>query len=137
MSLGVVVQDSTGEVQAAMSQIIHFITDPAVAESMAVWKAFSFCLDLGLTQVLVEGDSLIVMYALCHSQPDSSSYGSIIEATQAQLQRFSYHEVQHVRRSANTIAHQLARVALKQSLVKVWVGVCPPFILDFVRCEKL
>jgi hypothetical protein len=40
----------------AMTQIIPYITDLVMAESLAAWKAVSFCHDSGFTQVIVEGD---------------------------------------------------------------------------------
>jgi hypothetical protein len=56
MGIGVVIQGVSGEVQVAMTQIIPYIIDPVMAESLAAWKAVSLCHDSGFTQVIVEGD---------------------------------------------------------------------------------
>jgi hypothetical protein len=81
MGIGVVIQDVSGEVQAAMTQIIPYISDLVMAESLASWKAVSFCHDSGFTQVIVEVDSQSVVSALCQDMTCMSSNGVIIEAT--------------------------------------------------------
>lgn len=136
MGIGVVIRDASGEVQAAMTQVIPYINDSVMAKSLATWKAVSFYHDSGFTQVIVEGDSQSVVSTLCQDMPCTSSNGGIIEATRAHLVCFSNYEVQHVCRSTNTVAHPLVKVVVKQSLANVWMGVCPS-ILDNVLFEKL
>jgi hypothetical protein len=93
VGIGVVIRDASGEVQAAMTQIIPYINDSVMAESLAAWKAVSFCHDSGFTQVIVEGDSQSLVSALCQDTPCTSSNGAIIEATRANLVCFSNYEV--------------------------------------------
>lgn len=50
------VRDDRGEVQAAMAQVIPCLTDPAVAESMAAWRAvfFFFVVSVVLAKVMLK-----------------------------------------------------------------------------------
>jgi len=65
MGLGVVVRDARGEVQVAMAQVIPYLIDSIVAESMATWRPVSFYLECGFSKLLLEGDSLTVVSELC------------------------------------------------------------------------
>lgn len=67
-----------GDVQAAMAQVIPYLTDPTVAESMAAWRAVSFCRECGFSKMLLEGDSLMVVSELCKINPCTSSYGALM-----------------------------------------------------------
>jgi hypothetical protein len=49
MGVGVVVRDEQGRVRAALAMGFPNISDPTVAEAMALWKATTFCLELGFT----------------------------------------------------------------------------------------
>lgn len=43
IGVGIIIKDSAGEVLAAMCVPIQSITDPTVAEVVALWKTLNFC----------------------------------------------------------------------------------------------
>jgi hypothetical protein len=47
--VGDVLRDKQGRVQAALAMGFPNISDPTVAKAMALWKAATFCLELGFT----------------------------------------------------------------------------------------
>lgn len=64
MGVGVIAHDASGAVLATMCTTVPFITDPAIAEVMGVWKAAVLCCELRIQRAIFEGDSLEVVQAL-------------------------------------------------------------------------
>jgi hypothetical protein len=53
--------DEQRSVRVAMARVIPHITDLTGADAVALWHGVNLCFDLGLQQVLFEGDSLRVV----------------------------------------------------------------------------
>lgn len=64
MGASVIVRDYEGKVMATMCSSMIFIIDPTVAEAFAALKAVAFGRDLGLHNVILEGDVLEIVHAL-------------------------------------------------------------------------
>ena len=62
------------------------------------------CRDLGLLDVILEGDSLQVVQALRSMSQNWSPYGQIVDDARSVLYTRSW-TVSHVRREANSAAH--------------------------------
>lgn len=79
------------------------------AEVYAMSHEVALGADLGVLRVQFETDSLLVE-VLDLRKVDSSPYAAVIEDTKFQLKVwFSKHVVSVCRRSANTVAHELAK----------------------------
>jgi hypothetical protein len=52
MRVEAIVQDSSGKVLTALSTIIPFNNDSDVAEAMVVWKAVTFCYEMGFQRMI-------------------------------------------------------------------------------------
>jgi hypothetical protein len=50
-------RDEQRRVRATMAKVLPTVTDPTVADALALWKAITFCRDLGYSQVVFEGDA--------------------------------------------------------------------------------
>jgi hypothetical protein len=64
MGVGIFARDAEGRAIAAMCTSRPFITDPATGEAMAAWMLAVFSHRLGLTQIIVEGDSKEIVLAI-------------------------------------------------------------------------
>ena len=69
VGIGVVIQDKEGKVKAALSKKIMLPLGPAEAEAKAVEVGVQFAKDVGIRDVMVEGDSLIMQHALNELAP--------------------------------------------------------------------
>lgn len=105
MGVGVVIRDATGRVLAARTKVILYITDPAAAEALAAWDAVVLAREMGGRWILLEGDSSVIVSALGAREPSHRNYGQILNDIKSLFSHFSLVEVQHVRRSANRVAH--------------------------------
>jgi hypothetical protein len=70
MGVGVVVRDYGGAITAALSRRMGGCLEPVHAESMGAVMAAEFCRDLGLQDIVLEGDSLLAAKALKCARPN-------------------------------------------------------------------
>ncbi|XP_042954618.1 uncharacterized protein LOC122291034 [Carya illinoinensis] len=64
IGVGVVVRDSSGMVIASVCSSIFLNPDHLLGEAVAALKASTLCFDIGLNQVMLEGDSSAVVQAV-------------------------------------------------------------------------
>ena len=77
--IGVVVHNNAGEVEGALSSSIPMAQSMADLEALACLKAVQFALELGITRVVFEGDSAVVINALLHGAGAFASFGNILD----------------------------------------------------------
>jgi hypothetical protein len=68
---------------------------------------------------------------------EQGRYGHIIDDTKMQLASIVDWQANHVRRTLNTAAHGLAKVASKAVMDKVWRDVVLKCICDIVPVEQI
>ena len=77
--IGVVVRNNAGEVEGALSSSISMAQSVADLEALACLKAVQFALELGITRVVFEGDSAVVINALLHGAGAFASFDNILD----------------------------------------------------------
>lgn len=103
-----VLRNDRGEFVAGMQRSINERATVLEAEGIGVQEALHWLLELGLRQVVVESDSLIVATALIKNIEHASEVGTTLESCRSILRQRDDFKVQHVRRQANRVAHKLA-----------------------------
>jgi hypothetical protein len=88
MGIKIVVCDDRGRVTAAASKRRHGSFEPTIGEALASFHAASFCKDLGIQQLWLEGDAKIIVDVLNSNGSTWSRYGHIVEDTRSILQTF-------------------------------------------------
>lgn len=137
MGIGIVVRDHSGFVIAARGKRMIGTPEPVQAEALGALMAAELSRDLGLPDVILEGDSLLVVQALRKMSPNLSSYGQVIEDTRSILFTRRSWMVNHVKREVNSAAHYLAKDALLFNLDRVWMEECPQCIVSIISLEQL
>ena len=128
--VGIVVRNVEGCLMGAMSKKLPFPLGPLEAEARAAEEGIALARDLGLNEVIIEGDAKTVMSALMNSDPQltPSSIQKVVEGAKFRLQAFKSWQIRHVHRSCNLAAHMLARHACNVPDSLVWVEDTPPMI---------
>jgi ribonuclease HI len=85
--------------------------EPVVAEALGALVATELSRDLGLRDIELEGDSLLVVNAIKDSGTQWSSYGHIVGDVRYVLNNMRSWEIGHVKHGANGAAHDLAKEA--------------------------
>lgn len=137
MGVGIIIRDEKGNVIAATSEPVMATHDPATAEAIAALRAVEFCKEVGAFDINLEGDSLLVVKAICESQTSWLRYGQIIDDIKLVLGSLRSWSIRHIRREANVAAHVLAKYAILNFDSHVWLEETPSCILDTVILEQV
>ncbi|KAM6544107.1 hypothetical protein CsatB_008554 [Cannabis sativa] len=110
-SFACVARDDSGHVLEAISSCKLGVVTPELAEAMGVREALSWLKKKGWNRVTIESDSLTVVQALRSSLPMSSYFGGVISDCKTLLESVSDVSILFVKRSANGVAHAVARAS--------------------------
>ena len=99
-------------------------------EAKAVELALQFARDVGISDFIMEGDSLIVHNALCGLSPPPSSVAAIISGALGSCGMFRQVDFSHIRRQGNKPAHLLAKYAKCIVDYVAWIEETPCFLMQ-------
>ena len=88
----------------------------------------SFAIDVGVTEFILEGDSLIISDTLCEQSSLPSSIGPIVYGILSSSHAFRRIEFSHVRRQGNGPTHLLAKHASDIDDFPIWIEESSYFI---------
>ena len=128
--IGAVIRNAAGEVMAALSARGAAVIDSEEAEAIACRKALEFAIDAGFSELVVEGDNSVVLSSVSSIHPDWSRLGVIYDDIRHLAAGLHYVAFNCIRRSANSVAHSLARYANVVDEDVVWLEESPPPALD-------
>ncbi|KAM7525060.1 hypothetical protein LguiA_014962 [Lonicera macranthoides] len=130
MGFGGIIRDSSGNFVAAIQGSFAGRFSPLLAEAVGLREVLSWIKDRNEGPIVVESDSKFVVDALHHTKDDSSSLGIVLDDCKALLRDLDLCNVSFIYRSANSVAHSLAKAASSMPDHKVWEVMCPSFISD-------
>lgn len=134
---GVTMRNALGEFMAGSSLPIDCVLSSDHAEACAALHGLDVALSIGLSSVVLEGDSLRIVQALNSGKEDFSVIGNIIADIRRKACCFEHFSVRHVRREANGAAHCAAKRALGLGEVEVWMEDPPLFLIDILYQDNL
>ena len=121
----VVVRDADGRVCGALSDRTVLLGTVEEVEAIACREAVRFALQLGLANVVFEGDSESITNAINSGSPCYSSFGHILDDAKALALNFVSATFIHVKRQGNVVADKLAKVAKTIPCPHVWSNDIP------------
>lgn len=124
-------RDSSGMVREAFASCHWGSVDPGIAEAIGVREALSWIKRKEWAKGEIESNCLIVVQAIQSSVEMISYFGSIISDCRVLLRELKHVVLRFVKRSANRVAHNLARAS---SIVsdRVYAGSVLSLIQSFV-----
>ena len=123
--IGVIIRDNKGDAIGALSVPTPLSTSVAAMEALACRRAVLFAKEIGLRQVLFEGDSAMVIQALIQGDSASAEYGNIIDDIRTLAADFDFCHFIHVKRNCNVVADAVAKKAKILSGLAVWLEDVP------------
>ncbi|KAL0014364.1 hypothetical protein SO802_001433 [Lithocarpus litseifolius] len=130
--IGVVIRNDRGQLMGAMCKKIELPLTAFETEAVAKEEGILLAWDLGLKDVVIENDSMVVVLALSKATPLPWSIQKVMEGSRQNLSCFNNWSVVHVRRNGNRVAHMLARSAKSVLGNVIWVEDTPPIIAEQV-----
>ena len=120
-SVGVIVRNGEGKVMASMVESFQLPLSITVVEVIAAKKALQFAIDLGLSSIVLEGDSKITIDGQRREELSLEEYGHLLNEAKDIAKQFADDEFNHVLRQANKAAHNIIRRARYFSEFSVWM----------------
>ncbi|XP_071901119.1 uncharacterized protein [Coffea arabica] len=136
-SIGVVVRDDAGNFIAGLSKRIPDILAPDVAETNAAKFATKLLVELGYSNVALEGDNLKIVKKLQQYDFDDLACGMVIDDVLQLLRNFTKWEAIWISRSLNGAAHSFARNACTALVDHLWNHSPPSFVLFALQADLL
>ncbi|XP_050240921.1 uncharacterized protein LOC126689786 [Quercus robur] len=96
VGVGVIVRDDIGRIEAAMSKKIPILLGAVEVEVMAYEIGLLFVKDIGIHDLIMEGDSLIIHRAMCDMSTPPSSVAVVIQGMQDMCKEFRRVMFSHV-----------------------------------------
>ena len=123
--VGVIVRDREGLAIAAMSEKIPQLLQPTKIEAMAATRALEFAREVGISEAILEGDSLLVIKALATKDIGLAPFGLLIQDAYKLTEAFSLLSYSHTKREGNQVAHDLAKLAVTIPNCVIWMEDVP------------
>ena len=103
IGVGVIIWDDKGRLKAAMTMKLHAPLGALEVEAKAFEVGMQFAKDVGIQDVVLEGDSIIINRALCELSTPPSSMAPIIEGILDLSKDFRRVQFSHIRRQGNNV----------------------------------
>jgi len=129
--IGIVIWDWESQIVAAVSMPLSGKFAVEETEALAMEKGAILAVELGLENVILEGDSMQTVQAV-KDKDCKGLAGNIISGIILELSNFRRAEVRHISRYGNKIAHELAQQAKRSGELKSWTGTTPEIIADLL-----
>jgi len=131
-SIGVMACDCAGEAIGALSMSIPLPQSVADVEALTCHRAIRFASEIGLTRVVFECDSLVIINALTTESGELATYGVVLDDIRVLVLGFQMLDFQHVPRTCNSVADALAKKASSALGMQVWLEDIPIDIVPLV-----
>ncbi|XP_074354386.1 uncharacterized protein LOC141693256 [Apium graveolens] len=136
VGVGSVIRDANGTFVGARHCKFEAQLSPREAEALGLKEALLWTKRLGFRSCIFETDAKTVVEAI-KAIKGCSYFHTIVSDCVELLKHFDNVQVDFIHRSANGVAHTLARASRSMSGSQEWIGVAPEFISDVVIIDSI
>ena len=126
--IGVVVRNDKGQLMGALSKLLPYPLGALETKAKAAEIGTTLAWELGLREVILEGDSQTVMTAIANHDPGPIQVHQLIAGIKSWEPKFRAWKSSFTCREGNKAAHQMAKYAKHISDYIIWVEDTPPII---------
>ena len=131
----VVIRNEEGAVIASLSQQIYLPSTVLEVDTMATRRALEFAMEIGVHKVILEGDCEILIKALQSNSHSFAHFGHLAEDVKYLASKFQSYNLSHICRQCNVVAHTLAKRAILNLHLLVWMEDVPPDDLSVLQAN--
>ncbi|GMN40729.1 hypothetical protein TIFTF001_009947 [Ficus carica] len=136
IGIGAVIRDEKGRILGAMAKSVEGTFSPFLAECIALREGLMMAKELESVTIVVETDAINVVSAVSDNT-EFSLEGPILEDVKQLLAQLWNPGVYHIRRSANHVAHLLARFGFNSNCTNVWICETPIIVSNVVSFDAI
>ncbi|KAL5819042.1 hypothetical protein ACOSQ4_022884 [Xanthoceras sorbifolium] len=125
LGFGVVIRDCMGVVLVSYTSLLLGLVSSDIGEALAILLGLRLAIDMGWSTVCVESDAASVVKQLSSRVTSCSDIGLILDDILSLVVNFADLSFSSVGRSANRVAHGLAKIALSHQPVGVRLRSVP------------
>ena len=119
MGISVIICDCYGEVIRALSMPIPLPLSMTKVEELACRRLLQFATEIGLKDVVFEGNSIVVIQAITEGL--GFAYGNIIEDILYQASVFHFSNFSHFKHNCNIVTDALAKKTKDYIGLQIWL----------------
>ena len=135
-SIGVIIRDFKGEVAAGFCRLLLGNFCVLETEALAMEAGVLLAKELGLQQIIIESDSLLVVQNIAAKEVSGETC-HIIQGILSSLDCFSRWQIKHVKRDFNRVAHELALYAKCKEISQAWEGCSSSIVRHLIHQDCL
>ena len=113
------------------------VTNSEEAKVLACCKAMEFAVDVGFSDLIIEGDNIDVIKAISFARVNCSRLGHIYDDIRCLAAGLRDWSTSWVCRNANAVAHSLAQFAREIENEIIWLEDSPPPALEALYSDSL
>ena len=133
--IGAVIRNHDEVVMASGAEKLNQVYKAEEIEALAALKALQLAYDLGFQNVILEGDSLGLIQALKAEDHNLSPLGLLVEDVKLFANNFVRLSYSHIKRSGNSVAHNLTKHAIRIPDFQVWMEDVPLNVVSFLHSD--
>ena len=130
--IGVVVRNDKGQIMGALSKTLWYPLEALAAKAKVAETGIIFSWELGLREIILEGDSQIVMNAIASQDPGPIQIQQLVTSIKSWVPKFRAWKTSFTHREGNKAAHLMAKHAKQIFECTIWVEDIPPIIISQV-----
>ncbi|XP_042972974.1 uncharacterized protein LOC122304774 [Carya illinoinensis] len=134
--IGAIFRDSKGEVIMSAAKKEVSVMTAVEVEALAILRGLQFCILLGIQNLVIESDSLLVVKEFNMQGSSQATFGNVVRDAKELMTRFGTCQVQHVIRSCNSTTHSLAKFGLSVQNISLWWGAYPDVISNILWSDS-
>ena len=134
--VGSIIRDEHNKFIRARNHRIDAVYQPREAEAIGLREALSWVKELGYRKCVFETDAKMLAEA-CKKVQGRTYFHSIVLSCVELFKHYDEVLVEFVYRSANEVAHKLARVTHSMSGIHEWADAAPEFISDVLLIDSI
>ena len=136
IGIGAAIRDDKGSFLGAMAISVVGSFSPFVAECLALREGLRFAKEIECVDIVVETDAINVVSAV-EDNRELSTEGPILEDVKQLFAQLRSTGIHHIRRSANHVAHLLARFGFNSKCTNVWISETPSVVSNAVSIDDI
>ncbi|WOH11565.1 hypothetical protein DCAR_0831054 [Daucus carota subsp. sativus] len=136
IGIGGVIRDANGNFVKAVCKQLDGLWSPREAEALSLKEILSWTKQHGFTRCVFETDSKLLVDA-CNGSSGRSYFHIIVSECVDLIKHFENVLVRFVHRSANEVAHMLARASRSTPDLQEWENVAPSFLSNVLTYDLI